>query len=81
MNQMLVASAGYVLAFGMLLALLRFEYEMPRVTSVAFSLSVVAFGFGLALTGEVAGLVSFEHASGLSGASMFLAALGIAVVD
>lgn len=54
---------------------------MPRLTSVAFSLSVVALGFGLPLTGEVAGIVSFEHASGLSGASMFLTALGIAVVN
>jgi len=81
MNSIVVAVGGYVLAFGMLLALLRFEYEMPTLTSAAFGGSVVALGFLLALTGEVAGLVSFERVSGLSGVTMFLTALGVAVVN
>jgi hypothetical protein len=81
MNPILIAAGGYVLAFGMMLALLRFEYEMPRLTSAAFGGSVVALGFLIALTGEIAGLASFEQLSGLSGATMFLTALGVAVVD
>jgi len=81
MNAILAAAGGYVLAFGMLLALLRYEYEMPRLTSTAFAGSVVALGFLVALTGEVAGLASFEQMSGLSGATMFLTALGVAVVN
>jgi hypothetical protein len=81
MNSIVVAAGAYVLGLAMLLALLRFEYEMPTLTSVAFGGSVVVLGFLLALTGEVAGLVSFEQASGLSGATMFLTALGVAVVD
>lgn len=81
MNPTLAAAAGYVLAFGMLVALLRFEYEMPRLTSWAFGGSVVALGFLLALTGEVVGLASFEQLSGLSGATMFLAAIGVAAVN
>lgn len=75
-----IAVGSFLLIFGSVLALFRFEYGVPTLFSSVISLSVVLMGLIIALAIQAAGIAALHEAAGGLAGMLLAAASAIAVV-
>ncbi|WP_290816294.1 hypothetical protein [Halovivax sp.] len=75
-----IAVGAFLLLFGTIWALFRFEYGTPTVVSVTVSFSAVFLGFLVALAVAATGIATIEEAAGGVASALLAVAAGIALV-
>ncbi|GAA0668506.1 hypothetical protein ACFQDG_14880 [Natronoarchaeum mannanilyticum] len=58
--------AGFLVVFGLVWGLLRYEFEMPRLVALAFGAMLVGLGVIAAALGQLAGMGSLAGFSGVA---------------
>ena len=76
-----IGLAGYLLVFGLVWGLLRYEFEMPRLISVGLGGALVLFGLVAAAVGQAAGLGSMTGLSSVVAGILVSLALLLTIVS
>jgi hypothetical protein len=76
-----VGVAGYLLVFGLVWGLLRYEFKMPRLISVTFGGLLVLMGVIAAAVGQAAGLGSMSSLSGVVAGVLVSLSLLLSIVS
>ncbi|SNZ15140.1 hypothetical protein SAMN06269185_2392 [Natronoarchaeum philippinense] len=61
-----IGAVGFVVLFGLVWILLRYEFEMPRLVALTFGALVVGVGVIGAAVGQLAGIGSLSGLSGVA---------------
>ena len=73
--------AAYLLVFALVWGLLRYEFEVPRLVSVAFGGALAAFGLIAAAVGQAAGPGAMSCLSSVGGGILVSLSLLLTIVS